>query len=279
MGDRTRSYLSYVPANLPRGAPLVIVLHASAMNAAIMRKWTGYEFDQWADQEGYAVAYPNGYKHNWNDCRKKATYPAKRLNIDDMGFMQALIAQMAARHGIDAHKVFMFGYSNGGHMALRLALDTPDAVAAVTAVAASLPTPDSSSCTSQGHTARIMLVDGTRDPINPYQGGGVTLFGFGKRGSVLSAQESVRQLAARNGLLSPPVAAQMPHLHAGDPTSVDRLTWANNGVPVTVLYTVHGGGHVVPQPAFRFPRLLGRTTGDLDAPKAALEFFGLLREK
>jgi polyhydroxybutyrate depolymerase len=44
---------------------------------------------------------------------------------------------------------------------------------------------------------------------------------------------------------------------------------------MAVLYTVHGGGHVVPQPAFRYPRMLGRTTGDLDAPSSALQFFGL----
>jgi polyhydroxybutyrate depolymerase len=66
------------------------------------------------------------------------------------------------------------------------------------------------------------------------------------------------------------------HLHEKDPTSVDSLTWSSGDhKPIAVLYTVHGGGHVVPQPAFRYPRMLGRTAGDLDAPSSALQFFEL----
>jgi polyhydroxybutyrate depolymerase len=42
-----------------------------------------------------------------------------------------------------------------------------------------------------------------------------------------------------------------------------------------VLYSVRRGGHVIPQPHGRSPRLLGRKTTALDAPKAACEFFGL----
>jgi polyhydroxybutyrate depolymerase len=91
VGDRERSYLAYVPARLPSGAALVIVLHGSGMDGAKMRAWTGYEFDHMADQQGFVVLYPDGYKHNWNDCRKNATFPAKVENIDDMGFIRALI--------------------------------------------------------------------------------------------------------------------------------------------------------------------------------------------
>jgi polyhydroxybutyrate depolymerase len=52
VGDRDRTYLAYAPAQLSKGAPLVIVLHGSVMDGEMMRKWTGYEFDQWADRKG-----------------------------------------------------------------------------------------------------------------------------------------------------------------------------------------------------------------------------------
>jgi poly(3-hydroxybutyrate) depolymerase len=59
-----------------------------------------------------------------------------------------------------------------------------------------------------------------------------------------------------------------------DPTtSVDSLTWERSGLPVCCLYTVKGGGHVIPQRAYRFPRLFGRTTSALDAPSEAIRFF------
>src|ERR1700686_2538911 len=139
-----------------------------------------------------------------------------------------------------------------------------------------LPTPDSSSCAQQGRTARVMLANGTLDPINPYEGGKVTIFGFGYRGTALSSRASADQFAQRNGITTAPAATQLPHRHEKDPTSVDSLTWSiGDHTPIAVFYTVHGGGHVVPQPAFRYPRMLGRTAGDLDAPSSALRFFGL----
>jgi polyhydroxybutyrate depolymerase len=67
----------------------------------------------------------------------------------------------------------------------------------------------------------------------------------------------------------------LPHRDPRDPTSVQRLTWWNQGEPYVVLYTIRGGGHTVPQPVFRYPRLLGRTTGDLDGPTQAIAFFHL----
>src|ERR1700692_2165594 len=278
VGDRDRTYLTYVPAQLSKDAPLVIVLHGSFMDGEMMRKWTGYEFDRWGDRENFGVVYPDGNKHNWNDCQKEATFPAKLENIDDMGFIHTLIARMAQEHGIDTKHVFALGYSNGAQMAFRLAIERPDEVAAVAALGANLPTPDTSSCPQRGRTARVMLANGTLDPINPYEGGKVTIFGFGYRGTALCSRASADQLAQRNGITTAPAATQLPHLHEKDPTSVDGLTWSSGDrTPIVVLYTVHGGGHVVPPPVFLYPRMLGKTSGDLDGASSALRFFGLLQ--
>jgi len=273
VGGRDRSYLIYVPANLPPQGALVIVLHGSGMDGARMRVCTGYEFDRLADQSGFVVLYPNGYRRNWNDCRKNATFPAKRENIDDMSFIRALVARVIVEQAIDERRVYAFGYSNGGHMTFRLAMEVPDEIAAVAAVAASLPTPDDSSCPQQGRTSRVMLVNGTTDPINPYRGGIVTLFGFASRGSVMSSGASAQNFAERNRITSPPARGQLPKGFADDPTSVETLTWHTNGKPFSCLYTVRGGGHVIPQQAYRFPRFLGKTTSVLNAPGEAIRFF------
>src|ERR1700724_2993589 len=95
------------------------------MDAKSMREWTGYEFDQLADQHGFVVVYPDGYKRNWNDCHSKATFAAHTENIDDMGFVKGLIAREVAQRQIDEKHVYVLGYSNGGQMALRLALQAP----------------------------------------------------------------------------------------------------------------------------------------------------------
>lgn len=275
VGERERSYLAYVPAKLAAGAPLIIVLHGSTMDGLQMRHWTAFEFDRLADANGFVVLYPDGYKGNWNDCRKYGPTPAKKEGIDDVGFINALIARYRDERGVDPAKVYLFGYSNGGTMAFRLAVEQPDRIAGITAVGANLPSSrDESTCPEDGPTSRVMLVAGTQDPISPFEGGEVTLFGFASRGYSISSEATAEAFAQRNGSSAPPVDERLPHRKPDDPTSVDRHIWLRDGRPFVALYVVNGGGHVVPQPGFRFPRILGRTTGDLDAPVAAVDFYG-----
>jgi polyhydroxybutyrate depolymerase len=275
VGDRERSYLAYIPANLPPGSPLLIVLHGSAMDGATMRRWTGYEFDRLADRDGFVVIYPDGYQKNWNDCRRDATYAARLENVDDLGFIRLLIERLIAGKGVDPRKIFAFGYSSGGQMAHRLAIETPDMVAAVATAGANLPTPGNTLCAAEGRTARVMLVSGTNDPIVPFHGGEVSLFGFASRGMAVSAVATGAELARRNGITAAPIATRLLSQSEHDTTSVERLVWSKGREPAVTLYVVHGGGHVVPQPAFRFPHMLGRTTGNLNAPAEAVKFFRL----
>lgn len=207
---RQRSLLSHLHARqLTAAKRSGFVLHGSGMDGARMRLCTGYEFDFLADRHGFVVLYPDGHRGNWNDCRKHASFPAKRENVDDMRFIRTLIARTSFDHGIDEKRVCVFGYSNGGHMAFRLATEAADEVAAVVAVAANLPSADASSCPQKGRTSRVMLVNGTGDPINPYEGGIVTLFGFGSGGAVMSAMASAQHFAERNGLTGWPIRAQL----------------------------------------------------------------------
>jgi polyhydroxybutyrate depolymerase len=158
IGSMTREFLEYVPHEISPHSPLVIVLHGSLMDAKSMRAWTGYEFDQLADQHGFVVVYPEGYKHNWNDYHSKATFAAHTENIDDMGFVKGLIAREVTQHQIDEKHVYVLGYSNGGQMALRLALQAPKQVAGIAIAGASLPAPEDSACPEQGAVPLLVVV-------------------------------------------------------------------------------------------------------------------------
>lgn len=219
-------------------------------------------------------------KGNWNDCRSDTPFPAKKENMDDVGFIRTLVDKFRKDYGIDPGKVYVFGFSNGGQMALRLAMEQPDLIAAVSAVGANLPTPATCSCILEGQTSRIMLVTGTKDPINPYNGGEVTLFGFKKIGTVISAQASAENLAKRNGITTKPLIEKAQNLKENDLKKdnwiyAEHQTWTKAGQALVELYTIYGGGHVIPQPNFRFPRLMGKTSKSFDVPKQAVSFFGL----
>lgn len=87
-----RKFVYHVPAKLKPHPKLIIAYHGTAMPANLMQIFTGHEFDLLADEEQNAIiVYPQGYKNNWNDCRINAPFPAKQLNLDDVGFTGKII--------------------------------------------------------------------------------------------------------------------------------------------------------------------------------------------
>jgi polyhydroxybutyrate depolymerase len=205
---RTRSYRAFVPADLPPGAPLLFVLHGSQQDGKTIRRATGYGFDRLAERHGFAVVCPDGHKRGWNDGRTSAVTPARKEDVDDEGLIAALVERFGRRHGTDPARVFVTGFSNGGQLAFRLAARTPERIAAIAVIGAGLPTPDQWAVREHQHPLPVLLIAGTRDPIMPYEGGEASVFGFQKRGTVLSAEATARAFAEVNGITEPPSDAQ-----------------------------------------------------------------------
>ena len=272
-GAHVRSYLEYVPANLPPDAPLLIVLHGRLMTGEMMREMTGYEFDRAADREHFAVIYPNGYGRTWHDCRKDRIAQGAHEHVDDVAFVRMLIAAEHASRDINLRKVFAVGFSNGGHMAMDLALEKNSPVAGVAIFAAGMPVRNESTCPFDTPTPPVMLVEGTQDPIIPFNGGEANLLGFEKIGNELSALATAKAFVRRDDIRAPETTTDLPHRDADDPTSIQKLSWLRDGKPYVVLYKILGGGHVIPEPDYRFPRLFGRTSRGMDGPAQAVAFF------
>ena len=259
LGGRERSFAVVRPPDLQPNAPVLVVLHGSLMNGPQMCSMLGSGFERLARAHGAVVVYPTGVEGHFNDGRVTASYSARTLEIDDVGFIRAIVATLDTELQIDRQRVYAFGYSNGGHMAMRLATEAPDLVAGIVVANANVPTPDNMGwkLASGDAAPPVVLIEGTQDPINPYAGGRVTIFGFGNRGTVLSAPDSARWFAQRAGLTAEPVADTTQSLAGLD---VQQQDW---GTPPRVrLVTLHGAGHTVAQPDYRFPRFLGATVLD-----------------
>lgn len=172
-----RNYSLYVPARISQQAPLVIVLHGSKGDGQQARKVYSFLFDQLADEHGFIVVYPDGYERHWNGCRTDGPYAANRLAIDDVGFLQTLQQRIRKTYGLDSGKTLFTGLSNGGHMVLRMALERPDSAAVYVPVIANMPAATNMGCNEAKESVAIAFMNGTLDPLNPYEGGEVALYG------------------------------------------------------------------------------------------------------
>jgi polyhydroxybutyrate depolymerase len=224
-----------------------------------------------ADAHRFAVVYPDGYEGYWNACNKVGDYAANKLNIDDVKFLTAVVDKLAREIGIDRSRVFATGVSRGGHMAFRLALEAPERFRAVAAVSASVPTPNNFKCKPAARgTSSLLIINGTKDPLNPFEGGEVQLFGFIARGSVLSSRASAQYFADRNHLSGTPEMHEIP---VADDVRVGRLVWHNDSRVEVELDAIDGGGHGMPQPYYRNPRALGPTAKEPNGPDLIWDFF------
>lgn len=271
-----RQWLSYVPASKPYAPPLLLVLHGSLGDGVQMREASRYGFDLIADREGIVVVYPDGYEQHWNDCRASADYAANTEQIDDVGFLKALVRRMIDEHGIDPERVYVTGISNGGHMAFRLGMEAPELVAGIAAVAANLPVFKNIDCSLSEQPVATMIMNGTEDPINPYEGGIVTLLGDSSRGEVQSALDSASYWAQRAGYQGAGTLKEVPRRKAYDYTAVERRDWWAPGKAPVSLVTIINGGHTLPHPDLNLPRVLGRTSHQMDGPEVIWQFFSLV---
>src|SRR5512139_1291004 len=278
VGELQRSYLFYVPANLAPKPALLFVLHAARGTGRRMRVLTAYEFETLADRESFIVVYPDGFERYWNDCRQRGSFAAKTRNVDDVGFTHALIDRFRGDFGIDPARVFVMGFSNGGQMALRLALELPQEIAGIAAVASNLPTPENWACREAQSPVAVMIVNGTADPVTPYAGGR-GWFGLASSRGLRSTMETAEYFKHVAGYQGPPEIHLYPKLHPNDDTWVERMTWKAELAPEVSVYTIHGGGHTIPQAKYRRRRILGPTATDIDCMQEVWAFFAKAYEK
>lgn len=277
-GERERSYAVYVPASRAEHPALVLALHGSLGSGEQVRTGTFYAFDELADREGFVVAYPDGFEGHWNDCRRAAPYSANTQDVDDVGFLRALAARLESELGVDPARVFATGISNGGQMAYRLALEAPDLVAAVAPVAAGLPDDANLDCTRASRPVAILILNGTEDPMNPFAGGRVALYGvWGDRGTVLSSEASAAYWAELAGHRRPPRRHRYPDRSRDDGSWAELAEFVDGDGPEVAHLVVHGGGHTFPSLRGRYPRALGRTNADIDAASEIWAFFARQR--
>jgi polyhydroxybutyrate depolymerase len=257
----TRTFSIHVPPGLDpaKPAPLVFAFHGGGQNAWQFEGFTHIHAK--SDSSGFVLVEADGSPalgpsagptpspdanvvlEVWNagNCCEYASQ--RNGNIDDVGFVRAMIASIEKQTCIDPKRVFATGFSNGGMLSHRLACELSDRIASIVAVSGGSGATDYDKMPPQtlydchpGRPVPVLHIHGTQDACYPFDGG------WGPLSLVTfeAVKVTIQNWVTRNGC------------SAGSPTNV-----FHNGAASCELYacpktgevelcTIDGGGHYWP---------------------------------
>lgn len=201
-GGTTRNYVAHLPPGAPSRAPVVIVLHGtggSGANAMQQGRWVAA-----SQRHGFIVLAPDGSLQHpnrrpslrenprtWNAGPATGSWAAQ-ANIDDIGFLRALIDAWVAGGRADPARIHATGFSNGAGMAFRAGAELSGRLAGIAPVANGLLLP----VAQLARPVPLLLLWGEADPLNPIGGGAVRR--GGSTFARASGEESWRRWGALN---------------------------------------------------------------------------------
>jgi polyhydroxybutyrate depolymerase len=163
---RERQYLVHVPASYVGATPVPLVLDLHGLTSSARQQASLSGWREKADQVGFIVAHPDGLDGSWNggDLCCGSSLDAQ---VDDEGFMRALVQRLSSEACIDPKRVYATGLSNGGAMAHLLACRAADVFAATAPVSMGNGTEP---CTPT-RPISVIMTRGTQDRLVAYDGG------------------------------------------------------------------------------------------------------------
>jgi polyhydroxybutyrate depolymerase len=173
-GLDNRTYLLHVPASYTGQSPvaLVIDMHGFTSSAVAQSQFSGWRAK--SERDGFIVAFPQGVGNSFNG-QGVCCGQANSGNVDDVGFMKAIVAQLRLRGNIDPRRIYATGLSNGGSMAHTLACQASDVFTAVAPVSFPLSggtTPDAIAAACRPpRPVTVVHFHGTADTVVPYNTG------------------------------------------------------------------------------------------------------------
>ncbi len=220
-----RSYLLLLPANYQpnRDYKLLLVFHGSGGNSNEMQRTANFT----AYSNDYIVAYPQAATVEWNEgCNCNI---ASRLGIDDLGFVDAVIADISSKQQIAAGEIYAAGFSQGGLFTQNLACNRSTSFKAFAVVAAPMSGQLWQSCAPE-QPVSIMMAIGKNDTVLPYNGFTHPNFGL------ISAPWAIGRFAFLNNSLPKPYKKTL----AGN--QVELLSYSN-GQKKAELFSIKQGQH------------------------------------
>jgi polyhydroxybutyrate depolymerase len=165
----TREYVVYIPSTYDGNSAVSVVLNFHGFGGLASEYMTEADMRPQAESDTFLLIYPqggclDGFSH-WN-----ASLPGidNKSDVDDLGFIGALIDQLTSDYNIDKERIYACGYSNGGMMSYALACYQSERIAAIGSISGCMV--DQSSSCVPSHPMPVIKLHGTSDDVLPYNG-------------------------------------------------------------------------------------------------------------
>ena len=237
-----RSFHFNLPSKNNTKSSLIFVLHGSGGNGLKSMKGTA-KLLALSESENLLVLFPDGYLKNWNECRKNAPAVANIENIDEDAFFSKMIDYCEDKYKINKRRVFAIGTSGGGHMVYKFALTMPEKFKAITAIVANLPDSTNMDCIEKKVPMSVMIINGTNDLTNPYNGG----ISAKNKGLVRSTNDTFQYWATLGGYKGEPFMEMLPDTDPSDGKTIEKYYCKEKGKPEVILLKVINGEHNNPK--------------------------------
>jgi len=224
-----RHFILNIPDSVSNNAPLFVLLHGGGGSAN--RVADRFSFREFIQQNGYIGIFLNSIVRDdgvstWN--AHNATYGISHIN--DVKFIGLAIDKVVNENSVDGNRVYVFGWSNGGFMANRLACESPQSITAIFTLAGNLR--DSLKGCNNSDSVSIHHLHPTGDNTVPFAGDDT-------RGYI-SAEEAIGRWVEFNNCESDPVSIG-PFDLTFDEDGEETNTFIYQGCDAAVDFTVIDG--------------------------------------
>lgn len=242
-----RRYALHIPTTYDgtQETPLVVFLHGGGGNITSAQNFT--LFNRVSDENGFLVLYPQGSYESiensfvWADGRG---LPPDNQGIDDVGFINELVATIKTEYNINAKKVYICGFSNGSFLTQKIAFENNSQFAAMATLGGTMH----QSFFDMGNPNRtipMMYLFGTEDHLVPYNGGFVS--NNPDLAPVVGIEDAVNFWVTNNQCQTTLPVVEFANINTDDNSTVTVFEYTDgiDGAKV-IFYKINGGGHTWP---------------------------------
>lgn len=232
-GGQERQYLEYVPTTYSAGTPAPVLFMLHGMGDDVNNFFTATRIQNVAEEQGWIVVCPQALEFNYEipmlgsqnfgACWNVGSTVAVNFNmygvpfnfdvtvngdVDDEGFLMATLAAVKEEYEVDQNEIFFAGFSLGGFMSHRMAIEHGDAINSIAAVSGVIGN-DLTNLTPVGNV-NVLQIFGTSDEMISYDDAMISLQSLGTYNMGLPVEQTVEYWRAYNQCDEEPVVEQYP---------------------------------------------------------------------